>query len=105
MKEIQAFIDSKAALLAMFNIEGSFYDIEIEVDTKWRRFGFDSMEYGFENREFQYSIEIYGTSVWESKCGGYEIAVGDDGCGNRYAVIVNKSLELTEEDELYAFDD
>ncbi|CAL9990856.1 hypothetical protein VPHD479_0321 [Vibrio phage D479] len=103
MIQINNYLGAKAALLEQFDISGSFYDIEVSVDKRWRQcdWGSHTIEFGWENDEFQYSLEIYGTSVWKSKCGDYTLAVGDDGCGNRYGVIVSNILEFTEDESVY----
>ena len=45
-------------------------------------------------KEAMYSMEVYGTSRWESSDGKYTLFVGNDGCGNRDCYIFKNSLRV-----------
>ena len=69
----------------VFDIQPDVVDVLSSAETQ----AISEVSYGYESLEDlregnYYSIEVYGTSVWQSDCGEYFLVVGDNGCRNMY---------------------
>jgi len=73
----------------------AWIECPVAIDCKWMLHGTDEVSWGEDlddEDETTYSLEICGTSVWRGE--EFTMVYGDDGCGCKYHMIFDNSLEV-----------
>jgi len=73
-------------------------DIDFEV-RNWIVIYNDQVCYLVERNDEIVAMSLDNINSYKSKCGKYKLFYGDDGCGGQYAVILDNSMEITDEEK------
>ena len=95
-KAIEEYVTARCQIAKAFKCESLWYNIIFETEEKWTDHGdeHDTISYTYEEdddeeREFEYSLEVYGSSKWETE--EYVMYCGGNGCGDRDLYVFKKS--------------
>ena len=100
---LQNYLNARKELAEYFDDAPIWHNVIINIEDHWTDFGEKHRSVAWDYQrdedserdsgEFEYGMEVYGTSRWLSKDGKYTLFVGDDGCGNRDCYIfLNENL-------------
>jgi len=93
---LESYVSARQALSEYFDNDSLWYNVVIYDKDTWTENGSGDVYWELlddDSDDWNYSIEIYGTSRWESKDGKYTMFVGNDGCGNRDCYVFLNSLK------------
>lgn len=101
---LKKYVDAREALSEYFGVP-IWHNLELHLEDEWTDYGsqHDSVAWCFQrpdnpidedDGEFTYSLEVRGTSRWQSKDDKYTMFVGRDGCGNTDCYVFLNELKL-----------
>ena len=99
----QSYRDARNAIAEYFNDAPIWHNVIFNLEDQWTDHNslHDSISWELLDDPddldcWNYGVEIYGTSRWESNDGKYTLVIGDDGCGNRDCYVFDNALKVEE---------